>query len=276
MPRYRKLHTKTVESLDLNDMPDDFHRLFWVLLPLALCREGRGLDNPAWLKSNLFPLRTDIGQEDITTAFAWFTEREMIITYTAKGRGYFYVPTFHKYQGNTRKEAESNYPPPPDSAPTDSTDNPGPSPELVGTSSGVGQTDVAANPSASASASEYCILPIASASVVELNALEAFTQARGGAINPLDVDALNDLVSEFENHRAGLPRGSPGADASGEEWVYQAILTGNASRKPGTMVNVPFVRSILGRWKISGYMARFGQAAETRTENGRTVIRVDT
>ena len=34
MPRYRKLHTKTLESLDINDMPDDFCRLFWTLLPL--------------------------------------------------------------------------------------------------------------------------------------------------------------------------------------------------------------------------------------------------
>ena len=60
MPRYRKLHVKTVESLDINDMPDDFTRLMWVLLPLGLCREGRGIDNPAWIKSKLFPMRLDV------------------------------------------------------------------------------------------------------------------------------------------------------------------------------------------------------------------------
>ena len=51
MPKYRKLHTKTVESLDLNEMPDDLTRLMWVLLPLALCREGRGLHSGAYLQS---------------------------------------------------------------------------------------------------------------------------------------------------------------------------------------------------------------------------------
>jgi len=63
MPRYRKLHVKTLESLDMNDMPDDFTRLMWVLLPLALCREGRGVHHAAWLKSKLFPLRFDVTEE---------------------------------------------------------------------------------------------------------------------------------------------------------------------------------------------------------------------
>ena len=44
MPTWRKLHVKATESLDINDMPDDFHRLLWVMLPLGLDREGRGLD----------------------------------------------------------------------------------------------------------------------------------------------------------------------------------------------------------------------------------------
>jgi len=60
MLRYRKLHTKTVYSLDVNDMPDDFTRLFWVLPPLGLSREGTALDHPGYIKSKLFPLREDV------------------------------------------------------------------------------------------------------------------------------------------------------------------------------------------------------------------------
>jgi len=132
MPRYRKLYTKTLESLDVNDMPDDFTRLFWVLLPLILCREGRGLNNAAWLRAKLFPLREDISQEQVGQAFAWCVERGMIVSYEVEGRAYFYLPSFHTYQGNTLKEAESDYPAPPDSVQTNSE----PTPELVKSKSG--------------------------------------------------------------------------------------------------------------------------------------------
>jgi len=136
MPRYRKLHVKTVESLDLNEMPDDLTRLMWVLLPLALCREGRGLHSGAWLKSRLFPLREDISGEIVQQRFQWFIEHEMVVPYEVDGRSYFYIPTFHKYQGNTIKEAESDYPPPP-SGETNTTlqTSSGASPELVQTES---------------------------------------------------------------------------------------------------------------------------------------------
>lgn len=36
MPQWRKLHTKSLDSLDINDMPDDFCRVLWLMLPLAL------------------------------------------------------------------------------------------------------------------------------------------------------------------------------------------------------------------------------------------------
>jgi hypothetical protein len=112
MPQYRKLHTKTVESLDINDMPDDFTRLFWVLLPLALCREGRGIDSAAWLRSRVFPLRLDVTCDMVSDAMDWYAQRGMIKRYEVDGRHYFYVPTFHKYQGSTTKEADSIYPAP--------------------------------------------------------------------------------------------------------------------------------------------------------------------
>ena len=112
MPQWRKLHTKSTESLDLNDMPDDFTRLLWVLLPLKLCREGRGIDMPSWVKAQIFPLRSDITLEQVESALCWYHDRGMIERYQAKGRPYFQVVNWHKYQGKTEREADSPYPSP--------------------------------------------------------------------------------------------------------------------------------------------------------------------
>ncbi len=133
MPRYRKLHTKIVESLDFDAMPDDFTRLTWVLLPLALCREGRGLNCAEWVKAKLFPVRKNVTARKVRAALDWFIERGMVITYSVEGRDYFYVPSFRKYQGGTEKEAESDYPAPPDLLQTNSRVTP----ELLQTNSGV-------------------------------------------------------------------------------------------------------------------------------------------
>ena len=113
MPKWRKLHTKAVESLDINDMPDDFTRLLWVMLPLGLDREGRGVDNSSWVKGKIMLLRTGVTPEMIDGAMRWYTDRGMIERYAVNGRNYFWVPSFRMYQGNTIKEAESLYPPPP-------------------------------------------------------------------------------------------------------------------------------------------------------------------
>lgn len=110
MPKYRKLHVRSTESWDINDMPDDFTRLLWLMLPLGLCREGRGVDNTSWIKSKIMPLRTDVTDEMIEAAMIWYTDRGMIIRYQVEKRDYFYLPKFHNYQGNTTKEAESIYP----------------------------------------------------------------------------------------------------------------------------------------------------------------------
>ena len=131
MPKYRKLHTKTVESLDINDMPDDFTRLLWVMLPLGLCAEGRGVDNPSWVKAKIFPLRLDVTFEMIEDALTWFSERGMICRYEVQGRYYFCIPTWHRYQGNTERESETNYPPPPD----EPVPNSGQTPDLLTTES---------------------------------------------------------------------------------------------------------------------------------------------
>jgi len=112
MPTWRKLYTKTVDSLDLADMPDDFTRLLWVLLPLQLDRCGRGIDNPAWVKSKIFPMRLDVGPEEVAEAMDWYEGRGMIERYGKNGRRYFWIPTWHKYQGTTAREGGSEIPAP--------------------------------------------------------------------------------------------------------------------------------------------------------------------
>lgn len=129
MPRYRKLHTKTVYSLDVNDMPDDFTRLFWVLLPLGLSRDGTALDHISCIKSRIFPLREDVTHDMIVAALDWFESRGMIRRYQVEGRSYFHQINFHKYQGNTTKEAESDFPPP--RLPLQSQSRPTPEPVLT-------------------------------------------------------------------------------------------------------------------------------------------------
>lgn len=127
MARYRKLHVKAVESLDINDMPDDFTRLLWLMLPLGLDREGRGLDNSSWVKAKVMPLRGDVMLAMIEGALAWYAKRGMIVRYKVAGRAYFLVPSWHKYQGATDKEAASEYPEPQELVESNS----GVSPELV-------------------------------------------------------------------------------------------------------------------------------------------------
>lgn len=112
MPIYRKLHTKITDSFDVNDMPDDFHRLLWTWLPLVLCKEGRGFYHGEWLKGKLMPFRDDITGQVIIQALDYFVEKKLIITYEACGRKYFYIPTWHEYQ-NTSRDAPSPYPEPP-------------------------------------------------------------------------------------------------------------------------------------------------------------------
>jgi hypothetical protein len=94
-------------------MPDDFTRLLWVMLPLGLDREGRGLDNASWVKAKNMPLRTDVTLEQVEAALTWYAERGLIQRYAVEGRRCFWASCFRGQQGNTAKEAPSRIPPPP-------------------------------------------------------------------------------------------------------------------------------------------------------------------
>ena len=140
MPLWRKLYVKIVDSPDVNDMPDDFTRLLWVILPLQLDRRGRGLDNSAWVRSKCFPLREDVTVAMVDAALEWYAERRMIERYEDNGRRLFWLPKWHKYQGKCDREAESDRAAPSsyegdDAPPPELPPYSGPTHELVPTSS---------------------------------------------------------------------------------------------------------------------------------------------
>jgi hypothetical protein len=112
MPKWRKFHLKTLDSQDINDMPDDFTRLMWAYLPLVLDSSGRGLDNPTWLRSKVFPMRQDVSDEKVEQAMVWYAARSMVQRYEVGGRRYFLVPTWEEYQGKGEREALSVIPDP--------------------------------------------------------------------------------------------------------------------------------------------------------------------
>jgi len=90
-------------------------------------------------------------------------------------------------------------------------------------------------------------------------AISAWVSARGGAVNSMDVDRISDWVAEFEEHRQGLPRGTPGADVHGGLWVREAITTGHGAMD-GKLLTLNYTEGILRRWKAQGYKAKFGKA----------------
>ncbi|MCB1716275.1 MAG: hypothetical protein KDK05_14210 [Candidatus Competibacteraceae bacterium] len=110
MPQYRKLYAKICESFDVNDLPDDFTRLMWVLLPLHSCRDGRGVADDRWLHSKLFPLRTDVSRGQCLQALQDMADLGMLTIYEVNGRPYYQITNWEEYQGNTSKEAASPYP----------------------------------------------------------------------------------------------------------------------------------------------------------------------
>lgn len=119
MPKFRSVYSKITQSFDFNDMPNDFTRLVWVLLPLCLDCEGRGIYNFSWIKSKIFPIREDISDKKLQKAMEWLNSRKnpetkhgMIEIYTVDERQYFWVPTFKTYQRGFEKEAPSILPAP--------------------------------------------------------------------------------------------------------------------------------------------------------------------
>jgi len=119
VPKFRSIFTKVTQSFDFNDMPDDFTRLLWLLLPLGLDCEGRGIYNFSWIKSKIFPIREDISEKKLQKAMEWLINRKnsetklgMVEIYSVGDRQFFWVPTFKMYQRGFEKESPSVMPSP--------------------------------------------------------------------------------------------------------------------------------------------------------------------
>lgn len=218
MPQYRKLYVKSTESQDINDMPDDFTRLMWILLPLALCRKGRGVDNPFWLRSKLFPLRDDVTQEQLESAMNWYYLREMIDRYEVEGRAYFQVRNWHKYQGNTTKEADSIYPENPSRV----------SQELVQSNAGVGRTDLEKDRSASASVYES-ESESKNAIFTKIDAVKILTDSSGLSYFPADQNEWVEVVIRMaEDH--GVEGATRAMTLAADRWKISKTGNGKSYR----------------------------------------------
>lgn len=270
MPQWRKLHTKTIDSYDMNAMPGDFARLLWVLLPLKLDSRGRGLDNAAWVRSNIFPLREDVTVEMVAGVMDWLAERGMIERYEVAGRRYFHVPTWEKYQGNTAREAESELPPPPALRPTQElvVSNSGVSQELVTSNSRLdvdadvdGEVDAEVDANADADAARAAATT--TTTDVRLNAYQLYEQATG-VIPPLAANQIKATIAACDTHRLNLPQGSPGADVDGDGWVVAAIQEAVVSG--AQRINLKYLEAILDRWRQEGFQSvREGNGDGRRT-----------
>ena len=113
MPTYRQLHLKILDSEDFNEMPDDFTRVVWLLLPLIVDSEGRGIGKTPWIRSKMFPLRDDVTLTQLDESLQWLKKRGMIAFYLVGDSFYFHITKFKTYQTGTNREGKSYIPAPP-------------------------------------------------------------------------------------------------------------------------------------------------------------------
>lgn len=113
MPTYRQLHLKILDSEDFSAMPDDFTRVVWLLLPLIVDSEGRGIGKTPWIRSKMFPLRDDVSLAQLDESLQWLKNRGMIVFYLVGDGYYFHITKFKTYQTGTNREGKSYIPAPP-------------------------------------------------------------------------------------------------------------------------------------------------------------------
>ena len=248
MPTYRKLHVKATESQDINDMPDDFTRLLWIMLPLGLDSKGRGLDNTAWVKAKVMPLREDVTGAMIEAALKWYASRGMVIRYEVNGRRYFCIDpkSWQYHQGDTSKEANSTYPAPPNLLPTYSR----PTPDLLPTSSCTdadadSQEDADAEPSAAPAPENPPAEPEKPVETATGEVYRVYEQ-NIGALTPMIADAIGADIDEF-----------------GGNWCVMAISKAVTAEKRSWN----YCRAVLKGWRRDG----FNPTGAPPNGNGRNV-----
>ena len=73
-----------------------------------------------------------------------------------------------------------------------------------------------------------------------------------GKVNKFQIRELMKLRDKCQAHIDTLPRGSPGAALSGNDWLVAAItITGIKAQEPG----LPYVTAIINDWWDNGYQA---------------------
>lgn len=86
-------------------------------------------------------------------------------------------------------------------------------------------------------------------------AVEAFLQARGGAVGPTDVDRINLMAEKAGDHVVALARASPGADLAGDDWVAAAVEEAVLSQD-GRGISLKYIEAILDRWIAQGFKSK--------------------
>ena len=111
---WRKIHSSTLESFDVMEMPSDTCRLIWAYLPMVCDRAGRATADSRLLASQMFPFAPGQRRAEIGIALEYFSERGMVTLYTGDdGREYLEMRNFAKYQGAQGRAPESTIPAPP-------------------------------------------------------------------------------------------------------------------------------------------------------------------
>lgn len=233
MPLWRKLHVKTIESVDFNEMPDEFTRLLWVLFPLGLDKEGRGIDNSAWIRSKIFPLRLDITLEQIESSMDWLCTRGMIKRYQINGRRYFYIPTFRIYQ-RTDREAPSTIPEP---MSEEVLTNSIPTPDKLATNSSTDtETDTETE-------KEIDIAEGEGENRYRGINIFAVYEHEIGPLTPAIAEALQQIEQEHP-----------------PPWIIAAMKISAINNKR----SLAYTRAILKRWKAEGYGSEFNKPAKDK------------
>lgn len=101
-------------------LPDDTHRLFFVLLLLDLDNIGRGIGDPFYLKGKIYDRRPEITPDTIETMLKTLEDVGLIIWYEVEGSKYIQDPVHDQHNkcvGNMKKSSE--YPQPVDKSVSD-------------------------------------------------------------------------------------------------------------------------------------------------------------
>lgn len=234
-PKYRQIPTKTPESYDFNEIPTDFGRMFWLMLPICLDSEGRGVDSIQWLRSKLFPIREDDVSQKITDIMDWLVNKGMVVRYQVDGRKYFYSVNFKKYQTGTDKEAKSYLPVPP---------------ELLPTNSGVGQELVRVN---TTQYKDNNNTPGGSG-FDEIGQLSTAYEKNIGVLTGMIKDILIDDLAEY-----GL----------------QLCLDAMAEAVRNNKRKWSYIQGILKNWKRDGRGASAGANGKGPKPKSRTILHAD-